>query len=200
MLVVPKIEITRPCCRRGNTSSRIDWPSGWIGAPLAPCTRRQATRPSSVCAIPHMTVEKVKPARLQNWTRPRPKRVTSHPVMGMTTAVARIWQVTVQETSSWVADIAPCTCGRMAATENVAALKEVDAATTVTSTKMRRDRASGSAGWSFSAVTPQPVLWEPSRCPMLSTSGLYAGSAATHTRPSARDKRRSDSPRQGLRR
>ena len=69
-----------------------------------------------------MRVEAEKPTRLQNWTSPRPNRPTSHPVIGVNTAVARMLNVTVQEISSWVAAIAPCICGRMAVAVNVAAL------------------------------------------------------------------------------
>jgi hypothetical protein len=46
-------------------------------------------------------------------TRLVPKRATSQPVIGVTTAVARILNVMIQAISSWVADIAPCICGRM---------------------------------------------------------------------------------------
>ena len=43
----------------------------------------------------------------------RPSRATSQPVIGVTTAVARMLNVITQATSSWVASIAPCICGRM---------------------------------------------------------------------------------------
>jgi hypothetical protein len=41
----------------------------------------------------------------------RPKRATSQPVIGVTTAVATMLKVIAQAISSWVADIAPCICG-----------------------------------------------------------------------------------------
>ena len=41
----------------------------------------------------------------------RPKRATSQPVIGVTTAVARMLNVIAQAISSCVADIAPCICG-----------------------------------------------------------------------------------------
>ena len=44
-------------------------------------------------------------------TRRRPKLATSQPVIGVTTAVARMLNVITQAISSWVADIAPCICG-----------------------------------------------------------------------------------------
>ena len=52
----------------------------------------------------------------------RPNAEISHPVIGVTTAVARMLKVTVQEISSWVAAIAPCICGRIAVAVKVAAL------------------------------------------------------------------------------
>ena len=68
--------------------------------------------------------------------------------------------MTAQDTSSWVADSAPCTWGRIAATEKVAALKAVDATTTVISTKMRRDTVSSSVGWSGPVVTCHPPKYQ----------------------------------------
>ena len=41
----------------------------------------------------------------------RPTRATSQPVIGVTTAVARMLKVMTQATSSCVADSAPCICG-----------------------------------------------------------------------------------------
>ena len=46
-------------------------------------------------------------------TRLLPKLATSQPVIGVTTAVARILKVMAQAISSWVADMAPCICGSM---------------------------------------------------------------------------------------
>ena len=40
-----------------------------------------------------------------------PKRSASQPVAGVATAVATMLKVITQDTSSWVADIAPCSCG-----------------------------------------------------------------------------------------
>jgi hypothetical protein len=78
-------------------------------------------------------------------------------VIGIVTAVARMKKVTAQETSSVVADSEPCTCGRIATTEKVAALKDVEATTTVMSTKIRRDTVSWRVGWLTLAVTASPV-------------------------------------------
>jgi hypothetical protein len=122
VLAMPKTEMTIPCCRRGKMSSRMVWPSGNRGAPVAPCIARQKTSASSDWERPHISVEIEKAVRLQNWTLPRPNRLTSQPVIGVHTAVARMLKVIVQAISSCVAAIAPCICGRMAVAVNVAAL------------------------------------------------------------------------------
>ena len=93
-------------------SSRIDCDSGTTGAPVPPWTIRHSTSISSDCAIPHSKVASVKQAIEQTMTRFEPKRATSQPVIGVTTAVARMLKVIAQAISSWVADIAPCICGR----------------------------------------------------------------------------------------
>ena len=110
---MPKIESTIGCCRRGNVSSRMVCDSGTTGAPAPPCTMRHTTSVSSDCAIPHSKVATEKQAMHQTITRLVPKRATSQPVIGVTTAVARMLNVITQAISSWVADIAPCICGRM---------------------------------------------------------------------------------------
>ena len=58
-----------------------------------------------------MAIEKLKIPKVI--TRLLPKRATSQPVIGVTTAVARMLKVIAQAISSWVADMAPCICGRM---------------------------------------------------------------------------------------
>ena len=58
--------------------------------------------------------ETEKPNMPQSMTARRPKRPANQPVMGVTTAVARMLKVIVQEISSSVAAMAPCICGRMA--------------------------------------------------------------------------------------
>ena len=63
--------------------------------------------------MPHSIVAAVKQAIDQIMTRLVPKRDTSQPVIGVTTAVARMLNVITQAISSWVADSAPCICGRM---------------------------------------------------------------------------------------
>ena len=74
---------------------------------------RQSTSVSSDCDRPHISVAAVKQPIEQTMTRRVPKRDTSQPVIGVTTAVARMLKVITQAISSWVADSAPCICGRM---------------------------------------------------------------------------------------
>ena len=74
---------------------------------------RHNTSISSDCAIPHSNVASEKQRSHQTITRLAPKRATSQPVIGVTTAVARMLNVIAQAISSWVADSAPCICGRM---------------------------------------------------------------------------------------
>ena len=50
---------------------------------------------------------------LQRMTRRWPKRATSHPVVGVATAVAMTLRVTTHETCSGVAESAPWSCGRI---------------------------------------------------------------------------------------
>ena len=86
--------------------------SGTTGAPLPPWMMRQNTRLSSDCAMPQNMVESVNNPIDHTITRFSPNRATSQPVIGVTIAVARMLKVIAHAISSWVADIAPCICGR----------------------------------------------------------------------------------------
>ena len=110
---MPKIDITIVCWRRGKVANRIDCDSGTSGAPAPPCRMRHSTSISRDCAIPQSSVATVKHPTDQSITRLVPKRDTSQPVIGVTTAVARMLNVMAQAISSWVADSAPCICGRI---------------------------------------------------------------------------------------
>jgi hypothetical protein len=61
---------------------------------------RHNTSVSSDCAIPLSNVASVKQAIDQTMTRLVPKRDTSQPVIGVTTAVARMLKVITQAISS----------------------------------------------------------------------------------------------------
>ena len=134
---MPKIDITMVCWRRGKVSNRIDCDSGTTGAPAPPWTMRQSTSVSSDCAMPQNNVATVKQPIEQTITRLVPKRDTSQPVIGVTTAVARMLNVIAQAISSWVADIAPCICGRMVEVVSSAVPYKEDPSTTVAMVSQR---------------------------------------------------------------
>ena len=56
-------------------------------------------------------VETAKPPTPPSMTLRRPKRAASQPVIGVTTAVARILKVMTQAIWSRVAESEPCICG-----------------------------------------------------------------------------------------
>jgi hypothetical protein len=97
---MPNIDSTMGCCRRGKEFIRIVCDKGTTGAPVAPWTMRHSTKVSRDWARPHRNVatEKLKIPKVI--TRLAPKRATSHPVIGVTTAVARILKVMTQAISS----------------------------------------------------------------------------------------------------
>src|SRR3954449_6653302 len=83
----------------------------------------------------------------------RPNRATSHPVIGVATAVARMLNVIVQAISSCVADIAPCICG-----SNVEAISRVveysvDPITIEIMIMIRRGTLTESIGWSSDGIS-----------------------------------------------
>src|SRR5882757_2451475 len=98
---------------------------------------RHNTSTSSDCAIPQSSVAAVKQPIEQTTTRLVPKRDTSQPVIGVTTAVARMLKVITQAISSWVADNAPCICGRMVDVVSNAVPYSEEPSTTVISVKYR---------------------------------------------------------------
>ena len=134
---MPYSPSTIVCCRRGNVLNRIVCDKGTTGAPAPPWMIRQNTSISSDCAMPHSKVATVKTAIDQTITGFSPKRATSQPVIGVTMAVARMLNVMVQAISSWVADIAPCICGRMVEVVRMAVPYSDDASTTAPSVSNR---------------------------------------------------------------
>ena len=98
---------------------------------------RHNTSTSSDCAIPQSNVAAVKQAIEQTITRLVPKRDTSQPVIGVTTAVARMLNVIAQAISSWVADSAPCICGSTVDVVSSAVPYSEDPSTTVARVKYR---------------------------------------------------------------
>ena len=90
------------------------WLSGTRGAPAAPCTMRQKINSLRDVEAPQKNVEAEKMKAHQTIVERRPKRSASHPLIGVTTAVATMLNVIVQDTSSCVAPKAPCSLGSKA--------------------------------------------------------------------------------------
>ena len=117
---MPKTEVTKPARRRGKLSSRMACDNGITGAPMPPCKILQKTSVSSESEAPQAQVAAVNPRMDHVMTVRRPKRETSQPVIGVTTAVARMLKVMAQAISSAVAPMVPCICGN-----NVEAISKV---------------------------------------------------------------------------
>src|SRR3954447_21763966 len=84
----------------------------------------------------------------------RPNRATSHPVIGVVTAVASMLNVIVQAISSCVADIAPCICGKRVEAISSVVEYSVDPSTIESMIMIRRGTLTGSSGWSS-----EVILW-----------------------------------------
>ena len=87
--------------------------------------------------MPQSRVASVKHPTDQTMTCLAPKRDTSQPVIGVTTAVARMLKVMAQAISSWVADSAPCICGSTVEVVSSAVPYSEEPSTTVISVKYR---------------------------------------------------------------
>ena len=143
---MPKIDSTIACCRRGKVLSRMVCDSGTSGAPAPPCRMRHTTSTSSDPASPHSRVDTENPAIPHTMTLLTPKRATSQPVIGVTTAVARILNVITQAISSWVAESAPCICGRMVEVVSSAVEYSEEPSTTAIRISQRRPAEMLAAG------------------------------------------------------
>src|SRR6476660_3509055 len=85
----------------------------------------------------------------------RPKRATSHPVLGVATAVARMLNVIVQAISSCVAAIATCICGSSVEAMSRVVEYSVDPTTIEIMIMIRRGTLTGSFGLSSGII----VAW-----------------------------------------
>ena len=72
------------------------WETGTSGAPNAPWRTRNTTRAPSESASPQASDAAAKPTTQPSTSRRRPKRETSHPDIGVATAVATMLKVTTQ--------------------------------------------------------------------------------------------------------
>ena len=93
--------------------------AGWSATAARPARRWRPGRCARARASPATATARTATSRARSPGCPRPSRAwlpnraTSQPVIGVTTAVARILKVIAQAISSWVADMAPCICGRI---------------------------------------------------------------------------------------
>ena len=111
IFVMPKIAITKLCWLRGYVSRSIAWLNGTSGAPAAPWTIRQKMSSLRDVDAPQKNVDAANKKAHQTIVDRRPNLSASQPLIGVTTAVATMLNVIVQDTSSWVAPNAPWSLG-----------------------------------------------------------------------------------------
>ncbi len=109
---MPHTAIARPRWRSGKISHIVAWAMGTTGPPPRPWSTRIATRNCRFGARPErneLTVNSVVHTRK---SRRRPRMPVSHPVAGITMALAARYDVMTQEVSSTLVDSVPCMWGR----------------------------------------------------------------------------------------
>src|SRR3954452_21244026 len=143
---MPYTDVIMRWWRRGKLSNRTVCDSGVTGAPAAPCTMRQITSVSSDSAAPHRYVATENSAIEPTIRLRRPNVATSHPVIGVATAVASMLNVIAHALSSWVAAIAPCICGSSVEAISRVVEYSVDPTTIETMIMIRRGSDTGSFG------------------------------------------------------
>ena len=104
--------MAKGCKCGGKVASSMAWPMGMIGAPNTPCATRARMSVSRLVAMPHRNDDTVNPSTVKNIMLRQPMRLDTHPVKGVTTAVATRLRVITQEISSCVAENDPRICGR----------------------------------------------------------------------------------------
>src|SRR5262245_42314254 len=109
----PHTAMASPRCWNGKISQRIAWESGMIGPPPRPWKTRATMSVVRSGAAPETNELTTNSEADTRNTRLRPNRPTSHPVAGITTALAARYEVITHETSSSPADSVPCRCGRI---------------------------------------------------------------------------------------
>src|SRR6266850_4899800 len=111
MKPTPQTAMASPRCWKGKISQRMACESGMIGPPPRPWKIRAMISVVRSGAAPdrnELTTNSVVQIR-KNFLRPN--RPTSHPVAGMTTALAARYDVITHDTSSSPAESEPCRCG-----------------------------------------------------------------------------------------
>ena len=91
-IMIPMPQIAIICDWRDGllVSIMVDWLSGEMKAPVAPCSARNSTIWVTFWAMPHSIEVKTKPATEAMNNRREPKRSASQPVSGMASATATI--------------------------------------------------------------------------------------------------------------
>ena len=95
----------------GKISQRMACDSGMIGPPPRPWKMRATISVVRSGAAPEMNELTVNSVQQIKKKRVRPNTATSHPVAGMTMALAARYEVITHETSSSPAESDPCRCG-----------------------------------------------------------------------------------------
>src|SRR5206468_12340250 len=113
MKPTPHTAIARPRWWNGKISQRIACESGMIGPPPRPWKMRAAISVVRSGPAPETNELITKTVAQIMKNRLRPKSPVSHPVAGITTALAARYEVMTHDASSSPADSDPCRCGRM---------------------------------------------------------------------------------------
>src|SRR2546421_12800182 len=100
MKPTPQIAIARPRWWKGKISQRIACESGMIGPPPRPWKMRATISVVRLGAIPERNELTTKSVAQIRKNRLRPNSPASHPVAGMTTALAPRYDVITHDTSS----------------------------------------------------------------------------------------------------
>ena len=112
MMPVPQTVMAMPRCSSGKISHMIACAIGITDPPPSPCKMRMATRNSRFGAMPERKELAVKVTVQIRKKRRRPKTEVSHPLAGMTTALAARYEVMTHDISSMLAENEPCMWGR----------------------------------------------------------------------------------------
>src|SRR5258708_12963369 len=109
----PQMAIARPRWWKGKVSERIGWERGMIGPGARGWKMRATISVVRFGAIPERNELTTKSVAQIRKNRLRPNSPASHPVAGMTTALAARYDVITHDTSSRPPPIHPPRCGRV---------------------------------------------------------------------------------------
>ena len=112
MMPVPQTVMAVPRCSSGKISHMMACAIGITAPPPSPCRMRMATRNSRFGAMPERNELAVKVTVQIRKKRRRPNTEVSHPLAGITTALAARYEVMTHDISSMLAENEPCMWGR----------------------------------------------------------------------------------------